>query len=629
MKNIFVFDIETDGLYDEVSKIHCLSYNRVGTDEVKSITDYETIKRFFSQEDLTLIGHNIITYDIPVIEKVLGIEVNAKRVVDTLGISWYLNSSADRSFRHGLEHYGEKFGVKKPEVDDWENLTIEEYVHRCEEDVKINSLLWNLQQKQLLEVYDRDGKEVLRIIDYITDKLDVIAEKQVNRILLDVNLIKYEINRLTTLSEERRKELLEVMPKRAVKSKRKKPKVMYKANGELSSHGKRWLEFLMDNDLPEDTEGEVEYISEYVEPNPDSNTQIKDWLFSLGWVPEHFKYVRNKDTNDFRKVPQITNEFDSTELCPSVKKLTEKVPEIVALEGYSTINHRIALYEGFLRDMDSEGRIQWDMAGFTNTFRLKHRKVVNLPNARAPFAENVRRVFIAEEGGYLAGADLKNIEDLTKRSYIKPLDPEYVETMMADDYDGHLEIAVRAGLLTEEQAEAHKKGEADYSEERTQAKMVNFSATYGVGVKTLARSMGVSESVAKPILDAYWKRNWAVEKFSESCRIKTIGTQMWVQQPVSKFWYTLRSTKDVFSTVNQSTAVYVFDMWVKELRKNGNKISGTVHDELIIKEMWDNRSQEEVTESFRKAMDTVNSTLGLELEVGFDIDFGRTYLDIH
>ena len=629
MKNIFVFDIETDGLYDEATKIHCLSYLRVGTSEVKSITDLETIKKFFQQEELTLIGHNIICYDIPVAEKILGIKVNTKRSVDTLGISYYLNSSEGGSFRHGLEHYGEKFGVPKPVVDDWENLSVEDYVHRCEEDVKINSLLWNQQQAQLVEVYEKDMNEVLRLIDYISDKLDVVAEQQENRVLLDTHLINYEIARLSLLADERRDELLEVMPKKAVKAKRKRPKVMYKADGELSAHGSRWLEFLMDHNLPEDTEGEVEYISGYEEPNPDSVQQVKDWLFSLGWVPKHYKYVRNKETNEFRKIPQISSEFNNSELCESILTLAKGTPELNALAGYSTIKHRLAMYEGFLRDMDSEGRLEWGMGGFTNTFRLKHRKVVNLPNPRAPYAENIRSVFIADEGGYLAGADLSNIEDLSKRHYIKPLDPEYVETMMADDYDGHLEIAVRAGLLTEEQAEAHKKGEADYSEERTQAKMVNFSATYGVGVKTLARSMGVSESVAKPILDAYWVRNWAVKKFAEMCTVKTIGTQMWVKQPVSKFWYTLRTTKDIFSTVNQGTAVYIFDLWVKEIRKRGNKVSGQTHDELIIKELWSNRKPEEVKKTFEEAMDAVNEQLKLNLTVSFDIDFGRTYLEVH
>lgn len=123
LPNAFVFDIETDGLYDEVTKIHCLSYVRVGTTEVKSITEYSRMVQFFNQDDLTLIGHNIVMYDIPVVKKVLQFDFKPKRVVDTLGISWYLNSSKDSSFKHGLEHYGERLGVAKPKIDDFVGLS--------------------------------------------------------------------------------------------------------------------------------------------------------------------------------------------------------------------------------------------------------------------------------------------------------------------------------------------------------------------------------------------------------------------------------------------------------------------------------------------------------------------------
>lgn len=627
--NAFVFDIETDGLYDSVTKIHCLSYIRVGENEVKSITDMERIKKFFLQDDLTLIGHNIVMYDIPTVKKILQFDFKPKRVVDTLGISWYLNSSKDSSFKHGLEHYGERLGVAKPKIDDWENLTIDEYCHRCEEDVKINYLLWNEQQGQLKHLYEEDWKEVFRLIDYVYDKLDTVAEQQDNRVLLDTNLITYEINRLGVIAEERRLELLKAMPKQPIKLKKSKPKNVYKADGELTVYGKKWFEFLQDQSLPESTEGEVEYIKGYDEPNPDSNSQIKDWLFSLGWKPKHFKFVRDKKTNEFRQVPQITSEKDNTELCESVLELSEQVPELKALAGYSTVKHRMKLFEGFLRDMDSEGRLQWDNGGFTNTFRLKHRKVVNLPKPSAPFAENVRGVFIADEGEYLVGADLANIEDLCKRHYIKPLDPEYVATMEHPDFDGHIDIAVRAGLLTEEQAEEHLSGKANYKVERQKAKVVNFSATYGVGAKTLARNMGTSEKEAQSILKAYWDRNWSVKTFAESCKIKEISGQMWVQQPVSKFWYTLRTKKDVFSTTNQGTAVYVFDLWVKELRRLGFKISGQMHDETVLRVKWSDLSQSDTRELFKTAMENINNKLKLNLEVGYSVDFGRTYLDVH
>ena len=79
-----VFDIETDGL--DATKIHVLSWED-DSGKIKSTHDYDTMRTFFEQSD-TLIGHNIIRFDIPVAEKVLGIKIKAK-LVDTLALSWY------------------------------------------------------------------------------------------------------------------------------------------------------------------------------------------------------------------------------------------------------------------------------------------------------------------------------------------------------------------------------------------------------------------------------------------------------------------------------------------------------------------------------------------------------------
>jgi len=54
---------------------------------------------------------------------------------------------------HGLDAIGKDHGVPKPKVDDWENLSYEEYAHRCTEDVKINFLEWQMQKKKLEEIY--------------------------------------------------------------------------------------------------------------------------------------------------------------------------------------------------------------------------------------------------------------------------------------------------------------------------------------------------------------------------------------------------------------------------------------------------------------------------------------------
>jgi len=54
---------------------------------------------------------------------------------------------------YGLDSFGKDYGIPKPKVDDWENLTIEEYVFRCEEDVKINWRLWEDLRRKLMELY--------------------------------------------------------------------------------------------------------------------------------------------------------------------------------------------------------------------------------------------------------------------------------------------------------------------------------------------------------------------------------------------------------------------------------------------------------------------------------------------
>lgn len=648
MKNLsprgaYVVDIEADNLLEDVTKIHCLSYSPVHELNVTTLTDYEDIKRFVADELKTVIWHNGICYDAPTIEKILGVRVTARQV-DTLGISYYIHSS-DGRVKHGLESYGEDFGVPKPKIDDWENQTLEDYVHRCQEDVKINWRLWKEQQEYLKELYENDNSEVLRLIDYIAFKYDCLKEQNENRIPVDVDLVATEIVRLSELVEEKRSSLLKVMPEVVKYRTITKPKKMYKADGELSSIGNKWLTHLQENGFDSSFEGDsIEIVDYKEEGNPDSISQIKDWLYSLGWEPKHFKFDRNKKTGEVRQIPQITSEHDKTEICESIVELAEQVPEVQELAGYSTVKHRLTIFKAFVRDMDKDFRLVGDAMGWTNTFRLKHRVLVNLPKHTAPYAENIRACLIAEEDGYMVGRDLKGIEDATKQHYIYPFDPEYVKEMQSGDYDAHTSVAVAAGLMTVEEEVLFKKidGVEDksvFSEEeikeykrlklvRQDSKVVNFSAIYSVGVKTLARNMKKSEKEAKKVLDAYWVKNKSVRQFVATLEVKTVRGQMWLKQPVSKFWYSLRYDKDKFSTANQSTAVYVFDMWVKHQRSLGLKISFQSHDESLGLHKF-TESKESVKENILEAMRLTNEELQLNVQIGCSIDFGYNYRDCH
>lgn len=142
-----VFDIETDGLLDRLTKIHVFSWSVVGSGEVHSTNDLSTIQEVMFKAT-TAIGHNIVGFDIPALIK-FGITTDAN-IIDTLALSWYLEPKRER---HGLAHWGATVGVKKPEVEDWDNLTYEEYKHRCEEDVKINLEVWSILERKLKRLY--------------------------------------------------------------------------------------------------------------------------------------------------------------------------------------------------------------------------------------------------------------------------------------------------------------------------------------------------------------------------------------------------------------------------------------------------------------------------------------------
>ena len=144
----FVFDLEADNLLPGITKIHCLSYSEVSGKLVGTLYDQQEIEQFFSH-DYLYIGHHIVGYDFKALNKIYGIR-RPKHFFDTLPWSWYL--FPDRA-EHGLESWGEDFGVPKPKIDNWQDLTIEEYTHRCEEDVKINIKLYQLVKSKMKEIY--------------------------------------------------------------------------------------------------------------------------------------------------------------------------------------------------------------------------------------------------------------------------------------------------------------------------------------------------------------------------------------------------------------------------------------------------------------------------------------------
>lgn len=672
LDNVIVGDIEADGLLDTITKIHVLSWaeKKNGGWFINSTNDMEIIKQKFSDENTTIVMHNGRRYDGPAIEKVLGIKIKAT-IIDSLALSWWAYPARVKKF--GLEEFGEDYGVPKPKIDDWVNLSYEEYKYRCEEDVKINTRLWVDILKKFRKLYSTD-KDIERLINILNFIMDCSYNQEVQKVSVDVKLTESNLDKFEKLKQEKRDILKNAMPKNIKKGIKKKPNC-YKKDGSLSVAGKKWFDRLAYLNLPKNTEEFEDIISEQ-EPNPGSPDQIKKWLYSLGWVPETFEYKRNKETGEVKVIPQLVVK-DTKELCKSVKKLIAVEPAIEALDSLSILTHRIGLLKGFLERRDENDMISQGLARLAVTMRWQHATIVNIPKytGKGDLRDGnwIRSCLIAEEGTKLVQADLSGIESRTSDHYIFHLNKERIIKTKQPFFDPHTEISVVAGLMTEAEElfyvfnqaveDLSKAGKPTdhldyrnfsiykYSQEaqelfdlpedkakaklqdlknkRSKGKTTNYSSLYLVGAKTLSRTLDISVPEAQELIDAYWGVHWAVKTVSNKFKTKTIDGEKYIYNPVSKFWYYLRNDKDKFSVINQSTAVFCFNMWVYFVVKRlGYPITQT-HDDLMLRVEDNEETISNAMKQIKLAMEDVNKYLKLNVSLDCEVQNGRTFAETH
>ena len=620
-KNRYLFDCEGDSLVP--TKFWCLVYYDIDTKEKGELTTHDAIKEFLLGAS-TLIGHNISRWDIPQLSRVLNIKINAE-LIDTLGLSWYLEPERKRN---GLEAYGDHYGIPKVKINDWENLSLEEYLARCTRDVEINIRLWKDQLQHLQEIYTKPA-ELNRFLRYMQMKMHQAHLAEKSKWKLDVQRCKSSIEQLEAEREIKTSALAAAMPRVPVVKKYERPKRLRNANGQLSLLGQRWEDRLKSRGLPEGHDGPVEEITSYDDPNPGSSDQIKSWLFSLGWQPQTFKETVNAEGVK-KQVPQINKDKQKGGgVCESVLALLDKEPAIDHLDGLGIISHRLSILRGFLRDVDSDGYITASVQGLTNTLRFKHSVVVNLPKPEARYGEHIRSCLIAPEGMELCGADMSGLEDRLKQHFLFKHDPDYVRSLMDPKYDPHLDLAELAGALTPDEVAEYKSGNKLKSTTaiRSIYKNGNYACQYGAGPPRLAVTCGIDLSEARKVHETYWKRNWAIKVISDEQTIKYVREQMWLYNPISRFWYSLRNTKDVFSTLVQGSGVYCFDTWVAHVLADREQLTAQFHDEIVL--LVKEGHREEIEAWLKETIAEVNNYLKLNRELDIGVQFGENYSEIH
>ena len=152
----YCFDIETDNLLEECTKIHCIVLKNIDTEQVLTLSTDEAIDKLTNAE--LIIGHNIIKFDIPVLEKLYNFKTKAK-VFDTLvatRLIWSDLMESDmkrvhtKDFprklvnKHSLKAWGVRLGNYKQEFEtDWQEFT-NEMLEYCVQDVEVTHNLYQI-----------------------------------------------------------------------------------------------------------------------------------------------------------------------------------------------------------------------------------------------------------------------------------------------------------------------------------------------------------------------------------------------------------------------------------------------------------------------------------------------------
>ena len=153
-----IFDIETNGLYDEATELFCVAIHDVVRNETIGYGPGSIDRAINRLANATcLIGHNIIFYDLPVLKKLLDFETQA-HVIDTLictRLIWpkeklqeidtdhYENVPAKLRGSASLKAWGYRLSNFKDNFTDFSQYS-QEMLEYCKQDCNVTAALYHL-----------------------------------------------------------------------------------------------------------------------------------------------------------------------------------------------------------------------------------------------------------------------------------------------------------------------------------------------------------------------------------------------------------------------------------------------------------------------------------------------------
>ena len=471
-----IFDLETNGFLSDATKIHSIVIKDIDTKQVFSYHGDKIGRGLYILSGASLlVGHNILKFDLPVIEKLYPEYKIEGEVFDTLLVSrliWTNRKELDFQLkelplnlagRHSLESWGYRLGLRKGDYAKENDFSVWTPAMQtyCERDVEVTYEFFKLIEKQNYSTeaikLEHDFARCIYLQEAHGFHFDVASAKKLYASLANRRL-ELEKSLVSTFPNWK-KYIGTFTPKRDNKTLGYKKGVPIKRYKELTF-------------------------------NPNSRDHISDRLMNKGWKPREF-------TPDGK--PKVDESVLSKLIYPEAKLLAE----------HFLIQKRIGqLAEGnnaWLK-LQRDGIIYGSViTNGANTGRCTHQKpnVAQTPSVGVPYGKECRSLFTVPNGFQLIGCDASGLELRCLAHYIGAFDEgSFTKQLLHGDI--HTYNQKQIGLPT-----------------RDLAKRVIYGCIYGIGDTRLGAVVGKSSQEGKRIKAKLFEALPALKQLRDNVIIAT------------------------------------------------------------------------------------------------------------
>lgn len=576
--NQLVFDIEADDLLDDVTTIHCVCISSLGSDHIQRFGPNEIWKALDNLQSADeVIGHNILSYDLPALWKICKFRVSSTtKITDTLKLSKLcfpdLQMNDFRSSRkdvislagqHGLKAWGIRLNCHKGDFGEEEGAFKEftpEMLEYCAQDVNLNVQLYKYLMRE---------NPTPESVD-LEHRFAKIVENHIHRYGFQFNVEKCLklCEELDIKTESIELQLQNVFLPRAEEMKTASYYLLTLPDGETRKCKTKGEADKTRKDLKyKPKEVTIERGPNRIKLhqfNPGSRKQIAERLYErYGW-----ESPQRTDPSDTYPEGQPKIDDDTLMMCPG--------PESEMLIEYLMLKKRLSqIREGdqaWLKCVKPDGRIyhRMDTIGCVTT-RCSHHS----PNmGQVPSVESKKPIEIEEYGSHcrelfeasgnrkLVGCDLSGIEARMMAHFLYPYDGgKFIDLLLHGDI--------------------HQVNADNIECERKPAKNIYYAYMYGAGNFKL-QVMHPKRMAGKDIRKRLERGLTGLEDLISTVK-KQAGRGY--LSPLDGRKLPVRSEHAAFNTLLQGSAAIVMKMWVtlcfEEVKRRGldARLLACVHDE--------------------------------------------------